>query len=829
MPEVHGGGNAAEGEEPLGVLPAGFLLRSYELVSVLGDGAFGITYLARDTTLGREVAIKEYLPSSMALRQGSATVVPRSTALRDEFVWGRERFLEEARTLAKLEDAPAVVRVIDYLEANGTAYMVMALVRGDTLRHRIRESGPVPAGVVDRMVWPLLDGLEQVHATGFLHRDIKPSNIILDARGRPTLIDFGAARMAMANRSTADMTAIYTPGYAAPEQFGSTRQGPWTDIYGLSATLYHAITGKRPPGGLERTMEDSYKPLTTLAPPGFDPGLLAGIDAGMRVRPADRPQSIAAWRELLRQKPVPRGDTVVVRRPAPASAAAAPEPVRSAQRAAAPPTPPAAPRPRLRGWKGRPSVWMGIAAAVIALAVAGYFVGVSPGEQHRDESGRQAALEANKKAEEAATAAEPQRRKAEEELARRKVETEEQAAAAHKAQEEAALKDKADAEAAAKARAEEAARRKQATDAEAAAAMAGFDRAMQQWIKQYGVKQASLAVLRDDRLVFGRGYGGRNVDTRINVWQQSTAITAVCVAALIGEGKLRLDDKLGQVLQPLFARIHKPADPRVADIRIEDLLDQRSGWHRSGWEKQFPEDGLAPGGVALLKRTPVASATAAMLVPQILAQPLAWAPGEPFGLSSVNYLMLGQVIETVTGEPYDLACSSRVLTRAGINRPQLDATWGRLLQAEGGWSLSGPEYLAFLRLLRARQPDLLTADLRHWLWDGERKWIDPGKQTAYTLGVMVRPADQALWTYGVWNWQPTGPKDGTAAVRQATYAALSRDGTGLFASFDTIDLEKHPQAMQALETALWGASAEVKVWPETDGFPERGIRAVSVP
>jgi serine/threonine protein kinase/CubicO group peptidase (beta-lactamase class C family) len=803
VPELNGGRGAAGGEEPLDALPAGFLLRSYEVVSVLGDGSFGITYLARDTTLSREVAIKEYLPAAMALRRGGATVVPRSTAMRDDFIYGRERFLEEARTLAKLENAPAVVRVIDYLEANGTAYMVMALVRGETLRHRILERGAVPADVIDRLVWPLLDGLEQVHATGFLHRDIKPSNVILDSRDRPTLIDFGAARVAVAHH----MTAIYTPGYAAPEQFGSTRLGPSTDIYGLSATLYHAITGKRPPGGLERVQEDRYKPLAWLAPPGFEPGLLAGIDAGMAVRGADRPQSIAAWRELLRQKVVPRGDTMAVPRPPPAPTAAAPEPVSSMQRATSPRRPPAAPPPDARGWMGRWSTWIGIASAIM-LAGAGSYVGVATVERHQEES-RQAALEAKQK-------------------------TEEPAAAAQKAREEAALKEKADAAEAARRRAEEEPRRKQAATAEAAGAMEGIDRAMREWIRQYGVKQASLAVLRDDRLVFSRGYGGRNVDDRINVWQQSSAITGVCVAALIGEGKLRLDDKLGQVLQPLHARIQKPADPRVNDIRIEDLLTQRSGWQRSGWHrngsaKQFPDDGLAPGGLALLKRSPVTSATADMLVPQILSQPLAWAPGERFGLSDANYLMLGQVIETVAGSPYDLACDSRVLTKAGINRPQLDATWGRLLEASGGWSLSGPEYLAFLRLLRPRQPDLLTPGLRRWLWDGEGKWIDPGKQIAYSLGVMVHPVDQVLWNYGLWNWQPTGPKDGTTAITQATFAALGRDGTGLFASFDTIDVENNPLAMLALETALRGAIAEVKAWPEGDGFAERGIRAVSVP
>src|SRR3981081_3229655 len=133
----------SEHRESQCTLPSGTRLRNYELISVLGQGAFGITYLARDTQLGRELAIKEYLPTSLALREGGTTVVPRSTQLAEDFVWGRERFLDEARTLVTLENVPAVVRVYDYLEANGTAYMGMALARGETLEQRLRRAGAV--------------------------------------------------------------------------------------------------------------------------------------------------------------------------------------------------------------------------------------------------------------------------------------------------------------------------------------------------------------------------------------------------------------------------------------------------------------------------------------------------------------------------------------------------------------------------------------------------------------------------------------------------------------------------------------------------------------
>jgi serine/threonine protein kinase len=306
----------AKPNEMRGTLPAGTRLRNYELLSVLGHGGFGITYYAKDTTLGREVAVKEYLPTTLALRENGSTVVPRSTQFAEDFIWGRERFLEEARILATLEGAPAVVRVYDFLEANGTAYMIMGLARGDTLEQRVKRDGKLPPAIVMRMLDRLLDGLDAVHKTGFLHRDVKPANIILDANNNPTLIDFGASRSSMADR-TAAMTAIFTPRYAAAEQLTSDKQGPWTDIYGLSATLYHAITGKPPPSSLERALNDAYEPLAKLSPEGYVAGVLQGIDVGLTVRAKDRPQSIAEWRDVLSSTGEQVSDETVFERPKP--------------------------------------------------------------------------------------------------------------------------------------------------------------------------------------------------------------------------------------------------------------------------------------------------------------------------------------------------------------------------------------------------------------------------------------------------------------------------------------------------------------------------------
>ena len=423
-------------------LQPGQTIGRYEIVSVLGQGGFGITYRARDVQLGREVAIKEYLPSALAIRQGGATVLPRTTKMADDFGWGRDRFVTEGRTLASLHRATAIVHVFDYLEANGTAYIVMELLSGETLEDRINKNGKLAPEEVDRILWPLLDGLEQFHSAGFLHRDIKPANILLDATGNPTLIDFGASRAAMAGRSTA-LTAIFTPGYAAAEQMTSAKQGPWTDIYGLSATLYHAITGAAPPSAFDRMLDDEYQPLAKKAPPGFGRGLLVGLDAGLAVRASDRPQSIAGWRPILGQTAAPDAAVTMALAPSPPT-------VQPPVQAAVVPPPAAAAAPPAK--KSAIGLWVGGAVAAILLLGGGYYALVD------DKRAPQTA------AQDAQLAAEAQRLKDQEELARLRAENEQrlkadQEAAQHKQAGEEAQR-KAEAEAAEKKRQEDEARQK---------------------------------------------------------------------------------------------------------------------------------------------------------------------------------------------------------------------------------------------------------------------------------------------------------------------------------------------------------------------------------
>lgn len=407
MTEATGQNQIHDGQKPgsdvdFVALRPGQTIGRYEITAVLGQGGFGITYRARDVQLHRDVAIKEYLPMALAVRQGGTTVLPRSTKVTEDFSWGRQRFVDEGRTLASLEHAPAIVQVFDFLEANGTAYIVMKLVPGETLESRIRK-GRLSAPEIDRILWPLLDGLERVHNAGFLHRDIKPANILLDGAGSPTLIDFGASRAAVAGRSSA-LTAIFTPGYAAAEQMTSAKQGPWTDIYSIAATVYHAVTGAPPPSSFDRMLEDAYVPLAQLAPAGFSQGLLVGIDSALAVRATDRPQTIAGWRQILGQPVAPDamatvalGRTVdpnatqVMRRPTITTTSAAP----------------AAEVPK-RGV----GLWIGLAAALVVLAGGGYWYLTD--KAARDEIAREAAAQAEQERRDAAQAkkAEEDRRKA---------------------------------------------------------------------------------------------------------------------------------------------------------------------------------------------------------------------------------------------------------------------------------------------------------------------------------------------------------------------------------------------------------------------------------
>ncbi len=289
-------------------LPLGYRLQKYELVHVLGSGGFGITYLGKDHNLNRPVAIKEYLPLNLARRRTSdLSVVPQASKFRDTFEWGQDRFLDEARTLARF-DHRHIIKVYDFFEAHNTGYIAMEYAEGETLTKYLNRKGVLTEGELKEILFLLLDGLKVVHGAKFLHRDIKPDNIVIRAEdGSPVLIDFGAARQAIGARTRA-FTRIWTPGYAPVEQY-STRgdQGPWTDLYALGAVCYRALTGEVPDEAIDRRENDELVPLAErCAEDQASPGFLSAIDHALQVNKEDRPQTIGAWRAELIPKPIPK-------------------------------------------------------------------------------------------------------------------------------------------------------------------------------------------------------------------------------------------------------------------------------------------------------------------------------------------------------------------------------------------------------------------------------------------------------------------------------------------------------------------------------------------
>lgn len=279
-------------------LPNGYMLDGYRIEGLLGKGGFGMTYLARDVDLDMAVAIKEMLPDGIATRVGGSRVVAQTPSQEEGLQWARQRFLEEARTLARLQH-PNIIRVQRLLEANGTAYMVMEYVDGQSLDDWFRQRGTVTEPELMHVVLPLMDGLEYLHQQGLLHRDIKPENIFIARNNRVLLLDFGSARSDLGR--TVAMTSVVSEGYSPLEQYQTkSSQGPYTDIYALAGVMTRAITGKRPPSPVDRISNPAvFPPLTSLHLPGWNPALLHALDAALTVMPKDRVQTIAAFREMI--------------------------------------------------------------------------------------------------------------------------------------------------------------------------------------------------------------------------------------------------------------------------------------------------------------------------------------------------------------------------------------------------------------------------------------------------------------------------------------------------------------------------------------------------
>lgn len=294
-------GPDSDADQSMNVLPIGTHLGEFEILDLIGEGGFGIVYLAYDHSLERHVALKEYMPSGLAARTTQMAVTVRSQRNADTFTAGLKSFINEAKMLAQFDSA-SLVKVHRFWEGNGTAYMVMPFYEGITLKQALKERRINPTESWIRVLLAdLFDAIETIHSVHCLHRDIAPDNILLLKDGRPLLLDFGAARRVIGDL-TQRLTVILKPGFAPIEQYANSaglRQGEWTDIYALAAVVYYLISGKAPPAAVARMVHDEMVPATEIGKGRYSTAFLNALDKALAVRPEQRFRSIAELRRAL--------------------------------------------------------------------------------------------------------------------------------------------------------------------------------------------------------------------------------------------------------------------------------------------------------------------------------------------------------------------------------------------------------------------------------------------------------------------------------------------------------------------------------------------------
>lgn len=314
-------------------LPDGYRFNEFEIKEVIGGGGFGIVYRAWDHQLERTIAIKEYMPVSLAVRAADLTLELRGERFQKLFNAGLNSFIQEARLLARFNH-PGLLHVLRFWEQNGTAYMGTLYYSGMTLKEwQLTSPESISEAWIRRLLPPLLGAISTIHQAGYLHRDISLDNIQIQENQLPVLLDFGSARKEIGNLS--DETEIMLkPGFAPIEQYseeGEVEQGPWTDIYALGAVLHSLITHNPPPVSVVRCIEDNYQPLVERQPEGYSLPLLHAIDCALAMKPGDRPQTIDAFAALI-DLPVSDVEAVVNSFPVPGEppAARVEEPVEAA-------------------------------------------------------------------------------------------------------------------------------------------------------------------------------------------------------------------------------------------------------------------------------------------------------------------------------------------------------------------------------------------------------------------------------------------------------------------------------------------------------------------
>ena len=276
------------------------LIGRYTIEKVLGQGGFGITYLGMDELHEKPVAIKEFFPQGIVTRniEYQDTVTVTFVGEKDNYEKGKERFLKEARTMAKFSKDEGIVKALDFFEINNTAYIVMEYLEGVTLKQYLVENKRIDAEDLVELLVPLIESLDEIHSQGLIHRDISPDNIMVLPDGRIKLMDFGAARD-YTEFGEKSLSIVLKPGYAPPEQYQTHGvQGPWTDIYALCATMYKCITGENPPDAIERVMDDHLKKISAFGIPVL-PQIEEAIIKGMSVAAKDRYQNVGDFCEDL--------------------------------------------------------------------------------------------------------------------------------------------------------------------------------------------------------------------------------------------------------------------------------------------------------------------------------------------------------------------------------------------------------------------------------------------------------------------------------------------------------------------------------------------------
>lgn len=274
------------------------LIGRYVIQEVLGQGGFGITYLGIDKLYGNKVAIKEYYPQKIAMRKAQYEDVVTVTSIEEKnnYDKGKKRFLDEAQVMARFNKNEGIVKILDFFEANNTAYIVMEYLEGITLKQYLGKYGVIQFRNLIEMMLPLLEALIEIHSQGLIHRDISPDNIMVQHNSKLKLMDFGAARdyTESGNKS---LTVILKPGYAPPEQYQTHGvQGPWTDIYALCATIYKCLTGITPPDAIARVMDDKFKEPDQLDGK-LSPDIKKILWKGMNIFPEERYQDIVEFGE----------------------------------------------------------------------------------------------------------------------------------------------------------------------------------------------------------------------------------------------------------------------------------------------------------------------------------------------------------------------------------------------------------------------------------------------------------------------------------------------------------------------------------------------------